>query len=109
MATRTVHIDDLTGEEGAETVTIAIDGSSWSIDLAAGSRAKLDKALKPFLDVATPVSTRRPGRGRGSAAKAGRTAEELQVIREWARAHGHKVSDRGRIPNTIKEQYESGR
>ena len=109
MATRTVHIDDLTGEEGADTVTIAIDGSSWSIDLAAGSRTKLDKALKPFLDAATSLSTRRAGLGRGSAAKAGRTPQELQVIREWARANGHEVSDRGRIPNAIMEEYDSGR
>ena len=109
MARRTVHIDDLTGEEGAQTVTIAIDGSSWSIDLAAESRAKLDKTLKPFLDAATPISTRRTGRGRGGAAKAGRTPEELQAIREWARANGHEVSDRGRIPNAVMDEYESAR
>lgn len=109
MATRTVHIDDLTGEEGAQTVTITIDGSSWSVDLAAGSRAKLDKALKPFLEAATSISTQRSGRGRGGATKAGRTPEELQIIREWARANGYEVSDRGRIPNAVMDEYESAR
>ena len=109
MATRTIHIDDLTGEEGAQTVTISIDGLSWSIDLAPESRATLDQALRPFLDAATPISPGRTGRARGIPARTGRTPAELQAIREWARANGHEVSDRGRIPNAIMEQYESGR
>lgn len=30
-----------------------------------------------------------------------------QDIREWARANGHSVSDKGRIPNAIVEEYEA--
>lgn len=109
MAKRTVCIDDLTGEEDAQTVTITIDDASWSIDLAAGSRAKLDKALKPFLDVAEPVSVRRRGHSRGTAGKAPRTSDELQAIREWARANGHEVSDRGRVPKAVVDAFEAAR
>jgi hypothetical protein len=31
----------------------------------------------------------------------------LVAIREWARAHGHTVSDRGRIPAKIIADYEA--
>ena len=27
-------------------------------------------------------------------------------MREWAREHGHKVADRGRIPANVIEAYE---
>lgn len=30
---------------------------------------------------------------------------EPEVIRAWARAHGHTVSSRGRIPAEIKQAY----
>jgi Lsr2 len=30
-----------------------------------------------------------------------------QDIREWAREHGHPVSDRGRIPKAVTEEYEA--
>jgi hypothetical protein len=33
--------------------------------------------------------------------------EETAAIREWAREHGHQVSDRGRIPKSIIEAYQA--
>ena len=33
--------------------------------------------------------------------------EETRAIREWAREHGHKVSDRGRIPKSVLEAYKA--
>ncbi|HSU09851.1 MAG TPA: histone-like nucleoid-structuring protein Lsr2 [Pseudonocardia sp.] len=33
--------------------------------------------------------------------------EETHAIREWARQHGHQVSDRGRIPKSVIEAYQA--
>ncbi|MBQ9918656.1 MAG: Lsr2 family protein, partial [Microbacterium sp.] len=30
---------------------------------------------------------------------------DLAAVREWARANGHTVSDRGRIPASVLEAY----
>jgi Lsr2 len=32
--------------------------------------------------------------------------ERTTAIREWARQHGHKVADRGRIPASVIDAYE---
>ena len=42
------------------------------------------------------AKTRRRGRG---------GARDTAAVREWARAHGHTVSDRGRIPRHILEAF----
>ena len=33
--------------------------------------------------------------------------DEPAAIREWARANGHKVNDRGRISKSVMEAYEA--
>lgn len=71
---------------------------------------------------ATATRGRRPGRrGRPAKAKAapaktarrGRKPSAAAVsssdVREWARAHGHTVSDRGRLPAPILEAYQASR
>jgi hypothetical protein len=48
--------------------------------------------------------------GRGPARRAGRTAAGRQRsgdIRAWAREHGIAVSERGRIPVSVVEQYQA--
>jgi hypothetical protein len=45
------------------------------------------------------ATAKTPGRGRG--------ALDTAAVREWARAHGHTVSDRGRIPRRILEAFSA--
>jgi hypothetical protein len=33
--------------------------------------------------------------------------DQTAAIREWARANGHQVSDRGRIPKSVIEAYQA--
>lgn len=35
-----------------------------------------------------------------------RTKEQSQAIRQWAKANGHELSDRGRIPAHVIEEFE---
>jgi hypothetical protein len=66
---------------------------------------KLIAALEPFTSRARKV-----GAGRRSSAKphSGKyDKNQLQAIREWARANGHKVSDRGRVSQEVQDAYHA--
>ena len=98
-----VITDDIDGSEGAETVTFAIDGGSYEIDLGDKNRAKLDKALAPFTEHGRRVSQRRRASGAGRAAP----RIDRAAVRAWARAQGLKVSERGRVSAEVMAQYEA--
>ncbi|MEV1176783.1 Lsr2 family protein [Nonomuraea sp. NPDC049784] len=101
-----ILIDDLDGGEANETVAFAIDGSSYEIDLSDMNAKKLRDALTPFVQHArrsAPAPLRR--RGRGTQRTISR--EKSSEIRQWAKAHGLPVSERGRISSTVVEQYEA--
>ncbi|WP_188196645.1 histone-like nucleoid-structuring protein Lsr2 [Nonomuraea sp. SYSU D8015] len=101
-----ILIDDLDGGEANETVSFAVDGSSYEIDLSDLNAKKLRDALKPFVQNArraAPAPTRRRGRGGSRAMSREKSAE----IRQWAKARGLPVSERGRIAATVVEQYEA--
>ncbi|MEU3355908.1 Lsr2 family protein [Streptomyces sp. NPDC037389] len=99
-------VDDLDGGEADETVTFALDGKSYEIDLTTGNADKLREALADYVKAA-----RRTG-GRASAARGkGRVATavgspDTAKIRAWAKENGYNVNDRGRVPAEIREAYE---
>jgi hypothetical protein len=105
MAQKTLVIleDDLDGGEAAETVSFSLDGVAYEIDLSTKNAAKLRDAMALYVGSARRVGGR-AGRGKAKAPRSGnaRTSD----IREWARATGLDVSERGRIPAAIIEQYE---
>jgi hypothetical protein len=104
-------VDDLDGGAADETVSFAIDGTSYEIDLSGKNAQKLRDAVTPFLGAARKVgrvSARSGGRGRsGGSATVDR--EQNQAIREWAKKKGLNVSERGRIPAEIVERYHTER
>ena len=104
--TTVVMVDDLDGSQATEQVEFGVDGTSYEIDLSAANSAKLREALAPFISAA-----RRPGGRRSpSAPSPARPASDRvqnQAIREWAAAHGMKISERGRIPSNVLEAYHS--
>ncbi|MEP6599824.1 MAG: Lsr2 family protein [Actinomycetota bacterium] len=106
---RKVHVslvDDLDQSDAAETVKFALDGANYEIDLSQKNAAELRDALATYV-----AHGRRAGRGSATPRAtrgAGRVdREQTQAIREWARKNGHRVSDRGRIPSTVLEAYNS--
>jgi hypothetical protein len=36
-----------------------------------------------------------------------RVGADTRTIKGWARANGYKVSDRGRIPNAVREAFDA--
>ena len=102
-------LDDIDGAPAEETLTFALDGTNYEIDLSAKHAEKLRKSLEKFVQ-----SARRVGRGHvpttararsGSPARSDRV--QNQAIRDWARRKGIGLSERGRIPRSIVEQYEA--
>ena len=95
--------DDLDGGPAEHTVTFALDGKDYEIDLSDANAEKLREALRPFVAAArkAPTGQGRRQRSAGTPSSSGENAR----IRAWAREHGHKVSDRGRIHQTIKDAY----
>lgn len=102
--------DDIDGTEGAQTVAFSLRGDSYEIDLSDANAEKLEVALALFITKARPVRQSAP-RGRRLSVSGARkvSREESAKIRQWARAHGLSVSERGRIAADIVEKYEAGR
>lgn len=97
-------VDDLDGSQADETVTFGLDGVSYEIDLSTGNADKLRSELAQYVEHARKAVTA-PARRRRSRTGTGR--EQSAQIREWAKAHGKKISERGRIPADILAEYEA--
>jgi hypothetical protein len=96
--------DDIDGSDADETVTFALDGVSYEIDLNGENAAKLRDALAPYVGHARRAAGRRAG-GRASTGR-GSAKRDLADVREWARSNGHKVSERGRISAEVQAAYD---
>jgi len=102
-------VDDLDGSPIAggegKTITFALDGVSYEIDLNQAHADELTEALAPY------VAAGRKTGGRKSAGRAAPSSKsdpgELQKIRDWAKNNGHTVSDRGRIAATVRDAYNA--
>ncbi|MBA9001480.1 MULTISPECIES: histone-like nucleoid-structuring protein Lsr2 [Thermomonospora] len=95
-------VDDLDGGEADETVSFALDGASYEIDLSGENAKKLRDSLAPFVQHARKAGTPRRRRSRGASSR-----ERSAEIRAWAKAQGIKVNERGRIPASVVEKYEA--
>ncbi|MCK8610417.1 Lsr2 family protein [Agromyces sp. C10] len=108
MAKRIVEtlVDDLDGSEADRTIAFSINGDGYAIDLSSANAEKFEAALAPFVDAARRTSS---GRAGGSARRrsGGGAAGDTKDAREWLRANGHQVSDRGRIPAPLLELYRN--
>lgn len=107
VATETITrlVDDLDGGEAAETVTFALDGYTYEIDLSSRNAAKLRGSLASYVEGARRLS----GRARAGQSSVRRTGDkdQNQAIREWAARKGYEVAPRGRIKQEIVELYHS--
>lgn len=104
--TQVILIDDISGGDAAETISFALDGVSYEIDLSADNAAALRESLAEWIGAARRVGGRQV-RGRVGGRSTTRTNVESNsaTVREWARANGYKVSERGRISADIREAF----
>ena len=93
--------DDYDGGTADETVSFALDGTEYEIDLSTKNAASLREAISPWLGHARKTGGRRR---RGTTAKS--ASASTSDIRAWAQAQGHEVSSRGRVSADVREAYE---
>jgi hypothetical protein len=109
MAKRTTVVihDDLDQSEGARTVKFGLDGKSYEIDLSEKHETELRQALKKYLDAATPILPYATPTSTRRKYGTGPVRRDTKHIREWLRANGTEISDRGRIPIADMQRYEA--
>src|SRR5215467_13750359 len=105
MASRTIVTleDDLEGGPAEETVRFALGNAEYEIDLNARNADWFRSMIAPFVDHA-----RRTGRGsRPRPVRPVEVRQQSAEIRAWAREQGIGISERGRIPAGVIEQFEA--
>jgi hypothetical protein len=95
--------DDINGGEAVETVSFAVDGRSYEIDLNARNAQALRDALAPWIAAGRRAGARVPEARHRTARRATDTAD----IRRWAAENGIPVSSRGRISADLRARYEA--
>ena len=106
VETITHYTDDIDGGKAEGTIAFSFDGTSYEIDLSKKNRAAFEKVLAPYVKAARKT---RATRGRAPATKRSSAAgrERLQAIREWAKAQGIDIAERGRISQDVQNQYDA--
>jgi nucleoid-associated protein Lsr2 len=103
---QTLFIDDLDGSEAEGTIRFGLDGAEYEIDLNAEHAQALRDALARYVQAARRAGggTRRPARGGRRATTGGPDSTE---VREWAKAQGIEVKDRGRVPAEVIARFKA--
>jgi Lsr2 len=99
-------VDDYDGTDAEETVSFALDGVSYEIDLSAENAEALRESLAEWVGHARRVGGRTASRAR-VAARPRAAKTDLGEVRVWARDNGYQVSDRGRISAEVMAAYEA--
>ncbi|HEX3899931.1 MAG TPA: Lsr2 family protein [Mycobacteriales bacterium] len=94
-----LHDDDT---EGTDTIRFSLDGVSYEIDVCNSHAAQLRDSFAPYVGAG-----RRTGRVATMGARRQRVATGVDpaAVRAWAKSSGVKVSERGRIPADVIDQY----
>jgi len=95
--------DDLTGGPADETVEFGIDGRAYEIDLSARHAEEFRRQVARFLERASLVRAA----NRRSSVRTLASRERSRQIRAWAEEQGLDISERGRLPREVIQQYEN--
>lgn len=100
-----ILVDDLDGTEAEATVSFALDGAGYEIDLSVPHI----RALRDLLELYIRHARKVPARGlRGTRPARTVTGRERSArIRQWAKEEGIHVNDRGRIPVSVEAKYDA--
>ena len=103
---QTLFVDDLDGSAAEGTVRFSLDSTDYEIDLNVKNAQALRDALARYVEAARRVSggTRRQPRGGRKAPANGVNTTE---VREWAKAQGIDVKDRGRVPAELVVKFKA--
>ncbi|WP_422117813.1 histone-like nucleoid-structuring protein Lsr2 [Brachybacterium sp. UNK5269] len=100
--TKIILTDDVDGSEATGTVSFALDGVAYEIDLNDDNAQQLRDQLGEWASKA-----RRVGGRRTTGTRSAGSSNDAAKIRTWARENGYEVSERGRVPQEIREAYNA--
>jgi Lsr2 len=102
---QTLFIDDLDGSDAEGNVRFGLDGTEYEIDLSAQHAQELRDELARYVGAARRVGggARRPVRSGRRGSVSGLNTTE---VREWAKAQGMDVKDRGRVPAELVVKFK---
>lgn len=92
---------ETTGE--ATSVTLGWGREQWELDLCPAHNAELSSQFESWTANARRVAGR--SARSSSSSKGSRDGSDSNTIREWARASGFKVGDKGRISAEVRRAY----
>lgn len=98
------YVDDLDGSEASGTITFALDGTEYEIDLTDKNAHKLRSALGTYIDAGRKITG---PRGKSKSVSKARTDTDPKAVREWAKANGYDVPTRGRVPGGVTDAYKA--
>jgi hypothetical protein len=106
---QTLFIDDIDGGAAEGTVRFALDGTEYEIDLNSKHTEELRSALGRYVSHARKVGggARRGGRAAGRGGRGAGPTLNTTEIRNWARAQGIEIKDRGRVPAEVVAKYQA--
>ena len=100
-----VLVDDLDGSDAVETVSFALDGVDYEIDLSEQHAGELRNALALYIGHGRRTGGRRRKSPGGSAKSPAAGGPSPSEIRAWARENGWDVPERGRVAAEVREAY----
>ena len=109
--TRVVLTCDLHGDSTEAVTTIRVDNGTarYELDLCQSHFDELTGAGRRLRrrrrTGAARSTTKAANKAAAKTRRRRRSAPDTAAVRAWARANGHTVSDRGRIPGHILEDF----
>lgn len=103
---QTLFVDDIDGSAADGMIRFGLDGTDYEIDLNTEHAQALRDALAPYINAARRASggaRRQVRNGRKAPVNGVNTTE----IREWAKAQGIEVKDRGRVPAELVVKFKA--
>lgn len=105
---QTLLIDDIDGSEAEFTVRFGLDGADYEIDLSSEHADALRQLLAQYVSAARQnknVAKRPTGGGGGRRSRT--DGVSIAEVRDWAKAQGVEVKDRGRIPAELVVKFKA--
>jgi Lsr2 len=104
---QTIFTDDLDGTEAVGSVRFGLDGVDYEIDLSTAHVEELRQILAPYIAAGRKAGGAggRPGRRSGRRGRG--SGPSTSEVREWAKAQGIEVKDRGRVPADLVVKFQA--
>jgi hypothetical protein len=98
--------DDIDGGAATQTLYFASGGLDYEIDLSDANAENLNNAFAPWVKAARRVTTPRPAVRPSARAARNKAKTDVSKVRDWGRANGFTVAERGRIPEDLTNAYQ---